>query len=339
MPLTILENIVLSSYTTMRTGGPARFFVAVKTIDELKEAFAYAASQKNSTFVLGGGSNILIADHGFNGLVIKIELTGREYNEMDDHTEGIFAAGEGWDGVVRDAVERGLWGIENLSLVPGTVGGGVVQNIGAYGVELCDTVMWVEALNSITQEIKKFPLDECEFSYRSSFFKKNPQWIVLRLCSQLSHTPAPHTDYEDVKKYFIEHSVTSPTLADIRSAVVAIRTAKLPGREQGTAGSFFKNPVISIAQFESVKKNYPSVKTYPVSDNEIKVSAAWLIDHVGNFRGIKRGDVGVHERQALILVNNGSGTSDEIKTLAEEIKNTIREKTNIVLEEEVVFVK
>lgn len=338
MPITLQEHIFLKPYTTMRTGGPARFFVVVNTIDDIKEAFMIARSKALPVFVLGGGSNVLIADSGFDGLVMKIELHGKEYKEVDDYVEGIFSAGEVWDSVVSEVVERGLWGIENLSLVPGTVGGGVVQNIGAYGVELCDSVMWVEALNTRTQEIKKFALPECEFSYRSSFFKKNPEWVVLRVSIKLSRIPAPHTDYEDVRKYFSEHNIPSPTLADIRNAVVAIRTLKLPGREQGTAGSFFKNPIISLVQLASIKKHYPEIKTYPVSGAEIKVSAAWLIDHVGNFRGAKRGDVGVHERQALILVNNGNGTSEEIKNLAEEIKSNIFEKTKILLEEEVVLV-
>lgn len=361
MSMNIEENISLSQFTTMNVGGNARFFARVKDVDDLKSAIIFAREKSLPIFILGGGSNTLVSGNGFPGLVIKIEIKGISY-EAERVTAG---AGEVWDDVARDAVAHNLWGIENLSLVPGTVGGAVVQNIGAYGVEARETIFSVEAFDIEEIKIKIFLRDECEFGYRESIFKKNKNLVVMRATLNLSQNGTPLTDYEDVKRYFGENGITEPKLAEVREAIVAIRTKKMPVSPVGTAGSFFKNPVVSAQKYESLINEFPEIKAYAqgditgynipcarseiqtpclcfshsLGDNTYKLSAAWLIDHVGKWRGVRRGDAGVHEKQALILVNYGTASADEILSLAQEIKNDIKEKTGVTLEEEVVVLR
>lgn len=335
MAIQVSEQVPLAPLTTMRVGGAARYFVQVGDIGDLQEAVLFARENNLSVFVLGGGSNILFSDEGFNGLVIKIEIKGIQYAD----TLVTAGAGEVWDYLVRDVVVRGLWGIENLSLVPGTVGGATVQNIGAYGVEACDSIFSVEAFDTKTMNGKTFLRDECEFGYRESIFKKNKNLIVLNITFKLVRDGVPQIEYEDVKKYFGEKGITELSLKDIRTAIVAIRTAKMPAPPIGTAGSFFKNPVVSVAQYEVLKSRFPGIKAYLQGDNCVKLSAAWLLDHVGGWRGVRYRDVGVHEKQALILVNYGNSTAQEILFLADEMKKDIRQKTNVEIEEEVVIVK
>lgn len=322
--------------TTMRVGGNARYFARIKSLADLRSGVAFARSQNLPIFVLGGGSNMLVPSKGFSGLVLKIEFKGISYEENGSAVQVIAGAGEVWDEVARDAVKRGLWGIENLSLIPGTIGGAVVQNIGAYGAEACDHILWVEAFDMQTMKLKKFSRDECAFGYRESIFKKNNNLIVVRAAFNLSHDGAPRIEYQDVKTFFTEKKINVPTLADVRNAVVAIRTAKMPTSRLGTAGSFFKNPVVSAGEFERLTQAFPEIKAYPQGDGTVKLSAAWLLDNAGGFRGYRQGDAGVYEHQALILVNYGTATTENILSLAREMKNVIKEKTNVVLEEEVV---
>lgn len=333
MAIHILEQISLAQFTTMRVGGSARYFVRVKNTEELFEAILFATDKKIPIFILGGGSNILVSENGFPGLVIKIEFNGLTY-ETNRVTAG---AGVSWDDVVRDVVSRNLWGIENLSLIPGTVGGAAVQNIGAYGVEARETISSVEAFDIEKMKIKTFLRDECEFGYRQSIFKKNKNLIVTQVTFNLAQNGTPRIDYEDVKKYFDERGGATPSLLEIREAIVAIRTVKMPTHPLGTAGSFFKNPVVDISQYEALKIKFPEIKTYMQDNDRVKLSAAWLIDHVGKWKGFRRGDAGVHERQALILVNYGTASADEMLSLAREMKEDIKEKTGVTLEEEVVM--
>lgn len=333
MNIDIKENISLASFTTMRAGGNARFFVHVKSVNDLIDAINFAQSRNLPIFILGGGSNTLASGNGFSGLVIKIEIKGITY----DGSRVTAGAGEVWDDVVKYAVARNLWGIENLSLVPGTVGGAVVQNIGAYGVEARDIIFSVEAFDIEIMQIKTFLRDECEFGYRDSIFKKNKNLIVVGATLELSQNNTPRIDYDDVKKYFENKEIVEPTLDEIRSTIVAIRTSKMPAPAIGNAGSFFKNPVVTKAEYEILKNRFPEIKTYVQGDNTYKLSAAWLIDHVGDWRGYRLGDAGVYEKQALILVNYGTASSEEILSLAQEIKNDIKKKTGVILEEEVVM--
>ncbi|OHA83317.1 MAG: UDP-N-acetylenolpyruvoylglucosamine reductase [Candidatus Yonathbacteria bacterium RIFCSPLOWO2_01_FULL_47_33b] len=339
MTLRIKEHIPLAPMTTMRVGGSARFFARVKSLADLRSGVAFARSQNLPIFVLGGGSNILVPSKGFPGLVLKIECKGIFYEEEGSSSHVIAGAGEVWDEVVRDTVKRGLWGIENLSLIPGTIGGAVVQNLGAYGVEACDALAWVEAFDMQTMKIKKISRDECAFGYRESIFKKNSNLIVVRAAFSICHDGTPHIEYQDVKTFFAENKIEEPALVDIRKAIVAIRTAKMPSSRLGTAGSFFKNPVVSADEFARLERALPGIKAYKQEDNTVKLSAAWLLDKVGGFRGHRQGDAGVYEHQALILVNHGGATAENILSLAQEMKNIIKEKTNVTLEEEVVMMR
>lgn len=339
MTIFIKEHIPLAPLTTMRVGGSARFFARIKSLADLRSAVAFARSQNLPIFVLGGGSNILVPSKGFSGLVLKIEFKGISYEEGDSSTHVIVGAGEVWDDVVRDTVSRGLWGIENLSLIPGTIGGAVVQNIGAYGVEARDTVLWIEAFDVQTMKIKKFSRDECAFGYRESIFKKNNNLIVVRAAFNLVHNGAPHIEYQDVKTFFTERKINTPSLSNIREAIVSIRTSKMPSSRLGTAGSFFKNPVVSAEEFARLKTAYPEIKAYLQGDGMVKLSAAWLLDKVGGFRGYREGDAGAYEHQALVIVNYGTATTENIISLAREMKNIIKEKTNVTLEEEVVMMQ
>ncbi len=333
----IEENIELRLMTTMRTGGTARFFVRAITADDLYEAFDFAKEKNVPVFVLGGGSNTIVPDEGFLGLVIKIEINGITYDETTFGVCVVSGAGEVWDSLVCDVVGRGLCGIENLSLIPGSVGGAVVQNIGAYGVEVNESILWVEAFDTITRKIKIFSCDECAFGYRESLFKKNKHLIVTRVALGLTRNAIPRTSYEDVKKYFVKKGITLPMLAEMRAAIIAIRTAKMPAPPLGTAGSFFKNPVVSASQFEDLKQRFPEIKAYMQGDGTMKLSLAWILDKVCGFRGVRRGDAGVHKNQSLILVNYGTATTQNIISLASEMKDSIKEKINIDVEEEVVM--
>lgn len=335
MAIQIQENVLLAPLTTMRVGGSASFFVRVGSTKELSEAILFAREKKIPVFVLGAGSNILFSDNGFSGLVIKIEIKG----VIHDDVRITAGAGVQWDDFVDDMVSLNLCGIENLSLIPGTVGGAVVQNIGAYGVEACDAIISVEAFNIETMQIETFLRDECEFGYRESIFKKNKNLIVMSASFSLKEGSTTNINYDDVKKYFENKKITEPTLAEIREAIIVIRTAKMPAPGVGTAGSFFKNPILPMSKYEELKKQFPELKAYPQGDNTIKLSAAWLLDHVGGWRGVRHGDVAVHEKQALILVNYGTASAQEILFFADEMKSDIKNKTDVLLEEEVVIVK
>ncbi|MFZ2303224.1 MAG: UDP-N-acetylmuramate dehydrogenase [Minisyncoccia bacterium] len=341
MNINILEQIPLASFTTMHVGGNARFFVRVESVDGLIGAVKFTQTKNLPIFVLGGGSNTLVSGAGFPGLVIKMEFKGITY----DNSRITVGAGEVWDEVVEDVVSHNLWGIENLSLIPGSVGGAAVQNIGAYGVEARETIFSVEAFDTEIMQIKTFLREECEFGYRESIFKKNKNLIVTRVAFDLATNGTPRTDYEDVKKYFAERGIISPILGEIREAIVTIRIGKMPALGIGTAGSFFKNPVVSATKYEELKKQFPEIKAYPQGakgnsqgDNKVRLSAAWLLDHVGKWRGVRRGDAGVHEKQSLILVNYNTASAGEMLSLAHDIKKDIKEKTNIILEEEVVII-
>ncbi len=333
----IQEQIPLAPLTTMHVGGNARFFVRVGNEDELSRAIFFAREKELPIFVLGGGSNTLVLETGFSGLVIKMEFKGIAY---DDNRVAV-GAGEMWDEFVQSVVAHNLWGVENLSLIPGTVGGAAVQNIGAYGVEAYNTIFSVTAFDVNTMQSKTFLCNECASGYRESVFKKNKNLIVTSVVFNLAYNGVPQINYEDVKKYFEEKAITQPALLEIREAVVAIRTKKMPAPPIGTAGSFFKNPVVDTAQYEVLKNRFPEMKAYLQGDNhgdnKVKLSAAWLLDHVGGWRGVRRGDAGVHEKQALILVNYGSATANEMMSLASEMKNDIKEKTGVLIEEEVVM--
>ena len=333
----IKENIPLKDFTTFRIGGPANYFAIARNVDDVKEASKFAHDKVLQMFVLGSGSNILVSDDGFSGLVLKMEIGGIVLEEG-----GIIAAGAGvhWDDLVAYAVENGLYGLENLSLIPGTVGAAPVQNIGAYGTEAKDVISFVEAFDRESDEIRTFSPNECGFDYRTSLFKKpeGKKYIITRVGFALKGNGELNAKYKDVQDHLATNPGTELNLKNLRSIIIGIRTRKLPDMAKyGTAGSFFKNPIVPKDRVEELKKTYQDIILYPAGDM-VKVSAAWLIDRVAGLRGFRDGHVGVYEKQALIPINFGEATALEIKKLTAKIFSAVKEKTGIELEREVEFV-
>ncbi|MCK9351821.1 MAG: UDP-N-acetylmuramate dehydrogenase [Candidatus Paceibacterota bacterium] len=331
------ENISLKDFTTFRTGGAARYFVRVKNVEDLKSALRFANKNKLPFFILGRGANVLVSDDGFFGVVIKMEIGGIQFI----NNRVIAGSGEDWDPFVAATVEHGLIGLENLSLIPGTVGASACGNIGAYGVEAKDLIFSVEALNTETMRMKKFSNKACAFGYRESFFKKaeGKKYIITKVSFDLGKKKLK-TDYKDVQEYFERKKIMEPTSKDLRNAIIEIRRQKLPSAaEVGTAGSFFKNPVVSKRKAEALKKEFPELPIYMSGDGTAKLSAGYLLDKICGFKGYKKGNIGTWEKQALVIVNRGNSTTKEILQFAEEMKKTVKEKTGIELEREVQVIE
>jgi UDP-N-acetylmuramate dehydrogenase len=335
----IKRDVLLKEYTTFKIGGSADFFCHVTSKDELLKAYQFASGGNNSVLILGGGSNVLIPEIGFRGLVIVMAMNGISFNEKQDGEICLqVGAGENWDKVVELTVTHGFYGLENLSGIPGSVGASPIQNIGAYGVEVKNTLYSVEVFDTETQEFKIMNRDECILEYRSSIFKKKEgkKYIIIAVTFKLTRDGELSLEYPDIKNFFSIHEGLVPTLMTVRSAVLEIRKEKLPDLEIfGTAGSFFKNPVITKAKFEELKKMFPTLPGFDVKKNQYKIPAGYLIDKIGGFKGYRMGNVGVYEKQALVLINYGGGTSTEIISLVEIIEKVIQEKTKIILEREV----
>lgn len=351
--MTIHENVGLKKYTTFRTGGTARFFAVATTIDDIREAVLFAEKNSVPMLVLGGGSNILVSDEGFNGLVVKIEIKGVVWNVSGADAEVTVGAGENWDDFVTACVSRELYGLENLSYIPGTVGAAPIQNIGAYGVEVKDFIESVTVFDTKNKEVTTLTNVDCAFAYRDSLFKKleGKHLIVAEVVFSLKKQATLNTSYKDIVEYAKNNKVGEFSLAALREAIIDIRKNKLPDwHVLGTAGSFFKNPIISKEQYDELLKKYPHLPGFPVSDPSnfklstfnlklrIKVSLAWIIDNICGFRGKRVGDVGTYRNQALVLVNYGEATTVEVMNFAQTIINDVKEKTGIVIEPEVQMV-
>lgn len=337
--MTIQEGVGLSDYTTFRLGGGARYFAVVHDLDELREAVKWSRDKGLAFFVLGGGSNTLFRDKGFDGLVIKMELRGVSCKEMaDDRVEVIAAAGEIWDTLVAQTVERGIYGLENLSAIPGTVGAAPIQNIGAYGREVKDMIAWVEVYDTHQEARRTLTTSECRFGYRNSVFKTDAgkKYIVTHVAFVLKKDGDVHIQYKDLKKYFEDREV--PALRDVRNAVIAIRSKKFPDLSRvGTAGSFFKNPIIADAHYAVLQAQYGDVPAYPAGEGMKKIPIAWFLDRLG-WKDVRRGTVGTWSAQPLVLVQYGHGSSDALLALADEIIEDVRTRTGIMLEKEVCVI-
>lgn len=336
------EYKILAPLTTMRVGGPARFFRVASKDAEISEAIAFAEEKELFYFILGEGSNILVADDGISGLVLKIASASLS---IEDYPNGrallIADAGAHWDTLVGEAVAKNLCGIENLSLIPGTAGAAPVQNIGAYGAELADTVEWVEAFDARARKKIRLGKDECGFGYRDSIFKKKDgeRLIVTRIALLLKKDGVMNIGYKDTREYFAARGNAKPKLSEVRRAIIDIRTSKLPDMAKvGTAGSFFKNPVISETQYEALRARYVALPGFVQPDGAVKVPLAWILDHICGMKGARRGAVGTHPTQPLAIVNYGGATAREIKAFADELAQKIHEKTGIRPEYEVSLV-
>lgn len=332
----LLENISLKPYNTFGLDTKARFFTTINSIVELKEAIAL--DQPSKKFILGGGSNMLLTKD-INALVMHINLKGIEILQENDNSVLVKAnAGENWHEFVMWCIDHGFGGIENLSLIPGNVGTAPIQNIGAYGVELKDVFESCEALEISSGKLISFTNVQCLFGYRNSIFKnaQKGKYIITSVIFKLSkNIHQIKTDYGAIKDELNRLSIDSPTIKDVSNAVIAIRSSKLPDpKEIGNSGSFFKNPVININQFEKLRANFSEIPSYKISENEIKVPAGWLIEKAG-FKGKTFGNYGVHKKQALVLVNYGNANGDDIFKLSQLIQQTIKRLFNIDLEAEV----
>jgi len=330
--LKIQENISLKSYNTFGIDVIAKRFVSVSSLTELKAVI----SNEKDVFLLSGGSNMLLTKD-IEKLVVHIDIKGVFVNDASDDFVLVTAeAGENWHDFVLFCIANNYGGLENLSLIPGNVGTSPIQNIGAYGVEIKDTFQQLEALHIASGEMKTFKLDDCNFGYRNSVFKNElkGQYIITSVTFKLTkRNHRINTSYGAIQQEL--GYITNPTLKDISDAVIAIRQSKLPDpNEIGNSGSFFKNPVISKAHFEELQALYPNIPSYKISETEIKVPAGWLIEQAG-FKGRKYGEAGVHEKQALVLVNYGTATGKEIYAIAQKIQQAIVEKYKISLEIEV----
>ena len=331
----IQENILLKDFTTFHIGGPARYFVVVRDGADLKAALDFAQAKKITFFILGGGSNLLMSDQGFSGLIIKNEIKKKEI--ISDNVV-VFGSGESWDEAVEFAVSQGLCGLENLAGIPGTVGATPVQNVGAYGSEVKETISYVKVLNTETGEEENFSNAQCEFGYRSSIFKKPEykKYIITEVAYSLKKELKPNIHYKDLKNYFAEHSDIPVNLKNVRQAVLNIRRGKFPDtNEFGLAGSFYKNPIITSKKYQELISIYQDLPSFPAEAGFVKIPIAWILDHVLHLKGYKIGHVGIHEQHALALLNLGGAKASEIRALSDYVKKLVLEKTGIVIEEEV----
>jgi len=337
MTLRIERDIPLAPFTTLGIGGPARFFAHVASIDELRDALAWAAREQQPLFILGGGSNLLIADEGFDGLVIRMELRGVDFR--GDVAK--VAAGEPWDAFVALAVERNLAGIECLSGIPGLTGATPIQNVGAYGQDVSETIDRVEALDRTTGAIVEFTNEQCCFGYRASLFKniEKDRYVVLSVTFRLKAGGPPSLRYPELRKAVDEHA----SLQEVRDAVIAIRKRKgmvLDPADPDTRsdGSFFMNPILSAAEYESFAKVAPEAPHFPANDGTMKLSAAWLIEHAGFHKGFVRGNVGLSSKHTLAVINRGGGTAAEVVELVRLIQERVRDAFGVDIHPEPTFV-
>lgn len=336
----IQPHVPLSKYTTFKTGGLARLFCIVENVEELHAALDYAKQENVQVYPIGGGSNILVGMHGFDGLIIKIEIQGITVVEEDAVCVLVrVGAGVEWDACVAYAVTHEWYGIENLAHIPGSVGAAPIQNIGAYGIEVQSAVHEVEAIDTRTGSLRIFSNTECVFGYRDSFFKtkEGKNYIIMHVTFRLSKVVRLTIDYKDLEQYFVEHKNIEKNIHTVRAAVIDVRTRKLPDwRVLGTAGSFFKNPIILRTAYEELKEKHPDMPMYEIGDaGKIKTSAAFLIDKVAGLKGSHTGDVSTYQNQALVVVNNGHATGEEVLAFSEMIVRVVNEKSGITLEREV----
>lgn len=336
----VQKDVQLKPYNTFGIEATAKYFVEVSSIEQLQEILQNPDYQSTERLVLGGGSNMLLTKD-FEGLVIKIAIKGFEIMEENENNVWIKAgAGVVWHDLVMHCVNQNYAGMENLSLIPGTVGAAPMQNIGAYGIEIKEVFEELEALEIATGEIKTFDKATCKFGYRESIFKHEVKgkYIILNVTFKLNKKPNFHIEYGAIKDTLAEMSISEMSIKAISDAVIHIRQSKLPNpAEIGNAGSFFKNPEIPNTQFEALKAKFPTIPSYPVSDTTTKVPAGWLIEQSG-WKGQRFGNVGVHAKQALVLVNYGGGKGEEIKELSQKIQASVKEKFGIQLSAEVNFI-
>lgn len=330
----VSEYVPLSTHTTLRVGGTARFFVECARKEDIQNALALAQEHALPWSVLGDGSNVLACDDAYNGVVIAIRIPGVTFVDVDEEVFLTAGAGVSWDALVLEAALRGLWGLENLAGIPGTVGAAPVQNIGAYGAEVNDTLQEVSVLDTHTSEVRTLVRDECAFGYRDSIFKSTNQFVILSATFRLKKTAVPRIAYKDLRDAQTQGMDLS-TPASIGEAVRAIRARKFPDLSLvGTAGSFFKNPTISEEAYASLKEKFEDMPGFP-NKTGVKIPAAFILDHVLGLRGYTEGNISLFENQPLVLVAQNGATQKEINIFANSIATRVHDVTGITLEREV----
>ena len=336
----LLNNISLLPFNTFRVEQKAKYFVRLtrkEDVIEILDVFNKKILNQSKIFFLGQGSNIVFTKDT-NRFIIQMGMKGIEkLDEDDDFVYVKVWGGELWDDLVNYTVQKGWQGIENLSLIPGTVGAAPIQNIGAYGVELSDVFESAETVNMITQEFKTFYKQDCQFAYRDSIFKQKPKEkiLILNVTLKLHKKQVFNLNYHGLQDLLDKKDIKKPTISDIRSTVISIRNTKLPNyKEVGNSGSFFKNPIIPSEHFKNLKIKYPDMPSYPQNLTSVKIPAGWLIEKA-NWKGYKNKNIGVSDKQSLILVNLGGGKGLEVKKLAYKIQTDIYKKFDIKLELEV----
>jgi UDP-N-acetylmuramate dehydrogenase len=335
--LNIQHNVQLADYSTMGVKSIAKQFISIDDINEIPDIINYIESTHSDFLILGGGSNILFAND-FQGLVIRNQIKGIEIlKESESHVILKIGAGENWHSLVEKCVENEWYGIENLALIPGTVGAAPIQNIGAYGAEIVNVFVELSAFDIPSKSFKTYSKRECRFGYRDSIFKnelKN-QVLITSVTLRLAKHGEINASYGALKTHLDQNGIDTPNIHDVYNAVIEVRRSKLPDPDEiGNNGSFFKNPVIPVFHYDELKQEYPEMPSYPVTEHLVKVPAGWLIDRAG-WKGYRKGDAGVHAKQALVLVNYGQATGKELYVLSEQIKDDIESKYGISLVREV----
>ena len=335
MTLNVRTNVSLKAYNTFGVEVSARHFAEAFTDDDVREALAYSAGHDLPLMVIGGGSNLLLT-RDVDALVLRMASRGTRITHEDCGGAIVEAeAGEPWHPFVLETLAQGLAGLENLSLIPGTVGAAPMQNIGAYGVELKDVFHSLIAMDRHNGESREFTLADCAFGYRDSVFKQQPnRWLILRVRFKLSFSASLHLDYGPVRQRLEEQGIKEPSPMHVSRAICAIRSEKLPDPATlGNAGSFFKNPLVPAEQFAFIKSAWPGVVGYPQADGQVKLAAGWLIEQAG-WKGFREGDAGVHALQSLVLVNYGQASGKQLLALAQRIQSDILERFGVALEME-----
>jgi UDP-N-acetylmuramate dehydrogenase len=335
-----LEFVSLAPYTTFGIGGPARWFTEAASEEDVTAAFAFAGKRGVAVFVLGGGSNLLVSDHGFGGLVLRVRVRGIRQEGDVFHV----AAGENWDEFVRHAVSRGYGGVECLAGIPGTVGATPVQNVGAYGQEVAETIVSVRAYDTVVEQFVTLTATECGFAYRHSIFntEQRGRYVVTEVAYALRPQAAPHLAYAELQRRF--PAGAQPSLMEVCEAVREIRHGKgmliVPGEPDcRSAGSFFKNPVIDRALYERIAaKSETPVPSYPAGEGQVKLPAAWLVERAGFPKGFGNGPAGISSRHTLALVNRGEAKASDVLVLATQILQGVYKKFGVTLEMEPVVV-
>jgi len=335
--MNLLQNISLKPFNTFGINVFSSFFSAFSNIQELAELLEFSEKEKLNCLTIGGGSNLLFTKD-YDGIIIKNELDGIELVREDDSYYFVkAAAGVGWHNFVLHCIENNYGGVENLSLIPGSVGATPLQNIGAYGVELKDIFHELEAFDITTKTITKFSLNDCAFGYRESVFKRQlkGKYIITSVTFKLTKQPVFNTKYGAIEQELEKMGCTELSIKNISNAVINIRSSKLPNpKEIGNAGSFFKNPVIDNELYAKLISLYPTIPVYPAPNNKHKLAAGWLIEQCG-WKGYRKDDAGCHSKQALVLVNYANASGKEIYDLSSEIVASVQQKFGVDLEREV----